>query len=170
MNAEAIILVGFMGAGKTTVGKLLAQRLGYRFIDLDDLVESREGKTVKEIFRNSGEARFRELERESLRECIGARRVVLALGGGAFVDETNRAIADEIGVTVWLDCPFEVCLARVAGDEGRPLLTAEQEVRSLYNRRQTFYAYANHVVQAGDKPPDQVAREIVEAITTSSVR
>src|SRR5690242_3761047 len=113
MKHSPIFLVGFMGAGKTTVGRALARELQYEFFDLDELIAERAGKSVQTIFAELGEPEFRRLEREAIKGCCGMVRTVIALGGGAFVSDLNRTLLREIGRTVWLDCPLEVCLERL---------------------------------------------------------
>lgn len=163
-DCGSIFLVGFMGSGKTTVGRKLAKKLNYRFQDLDDLIEMRAGRTISAIFAHHGEAYFRELEREALKDCRLMKRTVVALGGGAFVSDINREILGGKGPTVWLDCPLDVCLARLAGDRSRPLLASDIDLISLYEVRRAAYEKASIVVQSGGKHPEEIAREIIEAL------
>src|SRR5207302_3634578 len=107
-----IFLIGFMGAGKTTVGRELARQLDYDFLDLDELIARQAGKSVQEIFAELGEYEFRNLEREAIRSCERLTRAVVALGGGAYEDEDNRNVLRRIGRPIWLDCSLEVCLRR----------------------------------------------------------
>src|ERR1700686_4327216 len=109
-----IFLIGFMGAGKTTVGGVLAQQLGYDFLDLDELIAVRAGKPVQQIFAELGEAEFRRLECGAIRSCDRLSRTVVALGGGAYESRENRVSLRETGRTVWLDCRLEICLRRVS--------------------------------------------------------
>ncbi|HKP85431.1 MAG TPA: shikimate kinase [Blastocatellia bacterium] len=163
-DEKPIFLVGFMGAGKTTVGQILARRLGYAFLDLDSVIENRAGKTVQQIFAEQGEREFRRLEREAIGCCRELKNSVIALGGGAFVSEENRKTLGEIGVTVWLDCPLEICLERVGGDGTRPLLGGATEMRSLHDRRRPAYALADYVAQTGACSPEEVALEITRLL------
>jgi len=155
-----IFLVGFMGAGKTTVGRALAQKLGYAFYDLDQLIEERAGKSVQAIFAELGEAEFRRFEREAIQVCCDASRTVIALGGGAYVSEENRITLSAIGKTVWLDCPLEICLRRISGDRSRPLLGNEREMSELLALRRGSYAQADFVVRTGDRSAEELATEI----------
>jgi shikimate kinase len=159
-----IFLVGFMGAGKTTVGRALARQLQWDFFDLDDLIERRAGKSVQAIFADSGESEFRRLEREALQSSSELVRTVIALGGGAYVSEENRASLRLIGTTVWLDCPLEVCLRRISGDRSRPLLGGEDEMRELLERRGSAYAQADFAVQGGSYSPELLAVEITKLL------
>lgn len=159
-----IFLVGFMGAGKTTVGRTLAEHLGYDFFDLDELIEARAGKSVQAIFAELGEAEFRRFEHEAIRGCGNRARAVIALGGGAYVSDENRMLLRTIGETVWLDCPLDVCLRRVSGDKSRPLLGDEATMRELLELRRAGYAKADYLVQTGEQTPEQLAIEIVRLL------
>src|SRR5262245_23576931 len=109
-STRRIVLIGFMGAGKTTVGRALAKRLGWTFYDLDDVIEQREQQTIPEIFANSGETAFRQAESAALRDLLQANPgdLILALGGGAFVQRQNRALLEQAGaVTILLEAPLE---------------------------------------------------------------
>ena len=156
-----IFLVGFMGSGKTTVGHALAERLAYRFVDLDEAIEARAGKSIREIFQDSGEGEFRRLEREVIESCGKFDQVVIALGGGAYESEANRATLSLLGRTVWLNCPLEICLERVAGDPSRPLLGRSHEMKLLLERRRPNYALADYAVEVGSRIPGQIVDEIV---------
>lgn len=160
LDHAPIFLVGFMGAGKTTVGRALALHLEYDFFDLDELIGARIGKSVQEIFTELGEAQFRSLESEAIQSCRDMVRSVVALGGGAYVQEENRTLLRAIGKTVWLDCPLEVCLMRISGDKSRPLLGDENDMRALLAQRCADYAQADYAVRAGDFSPEELAFEI----------
>ena len=160
-----IFLVGFMGAGKTTVGRALARHLQYAFFDLDELIAARAGKTVQEIFAELGEAEFRSLESAAIHRCRHMVRSVVALGGGAYDSEENRDSLRAIGKTVWLDCPIEICLNRISGDKSRPLLGDEDDMRPLLARRREAYAQADYAVQAGDLSSEELAIEISEVLS-----
>jgi shikimate kinase len=164
-----IFLVGFMGAGKTTVGRLLAQRLDYEFVDLDEVIESNAGKSVREIFLQWGEIEFRRLESEAIKSCCEMKRVVVALGGGAYVSETTRALLRTTGTTFWLDCSLEVCLSRLGADGSRPLLGNEAEMRALLDSRRPAYSQADYVIEA-DASPEQVASVIIQCLNQISPR
>jgi len=159
-----IFLIGFMGAGKTTVGQALAKRLNCEFVDVDQLIEARVGKSISDIFAGMGESKFRRLESDAIDECRGHQRAVIALGGGAYASEENRNVLRSVGKTVWLDCPLEICLQRVSGDHSRPLVTDEPQMRELFERRRPAYAQADYVVQTGDLSPDQLAIEIARIV------
>jgi shikimate kinase len=160
-----IFLVGFMGSGKTTVGRALAEYLGYDFRDLDELIERQIGKSVKEIFSELGEEEFRRLEHRAVRDCTGRSDMVIALGGGAYVSEENRKLIRAIGKTIWLDCPLDVCLRRVSGDPSRPLLGDERKMSQLLEARRAAYAQADIVVKTGELSAEHLAREISKSLS-----
>jgi shikimate kinase len=160
MAPERIYLVGFMGAGKSSVGRALSKRLGWMLIDLDSEIERSQKMTVQEIFRQFGEPRFRELERKHLERVSTQRNVVIALGGGAYVDSQNRAIADSTGLTLWLQAAFPRIIQRVKLDGSRPLFEDNDRARRLYDERQPSYAQAQFHVSTDDRTPDAVASEI----------
>ena len=163
---RAVFLVGFMGAGKTSVGRALSKHLGWRFEDLDDRIEARERRTVSKIFEDSGEPGFRQAERAALRELLaeidaGSPRVA-ALGGGAFVqEEIASLLAKSGGVTVFLDAPVDELWRRCGSDVvDRPLRREESEFRRLYDTRRPRYLHASLKVETGGKAIEQVVRDI----------
>lgn len=153
-----IVLVGFMGSGKTTVGRLLAFELGVAFEDLDDRIEAAQGRTISDIFGSEGETAFREIEHEELARALSDNVPrVLALGGGAYVQARNRDLLRGKGTVIWLDIPFERALARVSGSGHRPLARDPVKFASLYEQRRSAYAAADYRVPiAGDNPADAV--------------
>jgi len=159
-----IFLVGFMGAGKTTVGRALADQLGYKFIDLDDVIAAQTGKSVQQIFLELGEPEFRRIETETIRSCRNLFSSVIALGGGAYVSQENRDLLRGIGATVWLDCPVEVCLARIKGNQSRPLLGDEDAMRTLLENRHASYSLADLRIDSSKLSPDTLAKEIVRLL------
>jgi len=152
-----IYLVGFMGSGKSTVGRLLAHQLGWSFFDTDDEIEAAEKVSIAEIFDSRGEAEFRRIESEILRQHAHwierGRAAVLALGGGAFAELENRRLLGDHGVTVWLDCPWDTVVRRVASATHRPLARDPQKFAALYEARRDCYALADiHVPIESDDP------------------
>lgn len=162
---EPVILVGFMGSGKSTIGRRLAERLGVEFRDLDARIEAREGRTIASFFDQEGEAFFRELESRSLAaELSAGGGFVLALGGGAFAQERNRALLAGHD-TVWLDCPFELVAARVARETNRPLARDPERFARLFAERRPLYALAKHRVAVISDDPDEAVTAILHGLT-----
>jgi len=165
VTADKIYLVGFMAAGKTTVARILAERLGWRAEDIDELIEARERRTVAEIFSKSGEPYFRGIEREILRLLLPMRHVVVATGGGTFMDPDNRAAINLDGVSVWLDVPLEEVVARLPADGRRPLAADRVQLERLFTLRRIAYANAQLRVDARGEHPQAVAERIIEAVS-----
>lgn len=166
MAVQHIYLVGFMGAGKSTVGRELSLKLAWPFVDLDTEIEKAENLPVREIFARSGEAHFRELERQHLKRLSETPPAVIALGGGAFVDASNRAVVESTGVAVWLDTSFSTIKDRIRPDGTRPLMKDVEQFRMLYERRCPSYRLAKIHVRTDNRLPDAIADEIVQRITT----
>jgi len=158
-----IVLVGFMGAGKTTVGRLLAGQLGLPFLDADAVIEERAGCRVPQIFADRGEPGFRALEHETIAGLLGGPDAVLALGGGAVEHAGTRRLLLAANV-VYLHVPFAGAMARVGGDAGRPML-ARPGLADLYQRRLAAYeAVATHTVPTDGRQPADVCRDIARAL------
>jgi shikimate kinase len=165
-----IYLIGFMGSGKTSVGWRLAKKLGWQFIDLDEEIERGQGRPVAEIFRDHGEARFRQLERECLKRLsssASAEKSVIALGGGTFLDPENRAVTESTGLTVWLKVSFATVAGRVKIDSTRPKFSSEEQAESLFQSRVPYYALAKMHISTDQGTPEAVADEIAGAIEKS---
>ena len=162
--ADKIYLVGFMAAGKTTVARALAARLGWRAEDLDELIEARERRTVADIFQKQGEPYFRSVEREILTLLLPLRHVVVATGGGTFMDPENRAAINMDGVSVWLDVSFEELLARIPQDGRRPLAADRAAMERLFALRVAAYRAAAYRVDASARP-EEVAERIIECVS-----
>lgn len=169
-----VVLIGFMGAGKTTVGRALAGRLGWDFCDLDELIEQREDQSIAQIFAARGEAGFRRIESATLRDLLqdnsATSDLVLALGGGAFVQPQNRdALAAAGAITVLLEAPVEELRRRCTGEHKvRPLAREEERFNQLFAARRADYALARHRVQTLGKPVQQVTAEIEQLLKAAN--
>jgi shikimate kinase len=153
-----------MAAGKSTVARALAERLGWRAEDVDGLIEARERRTVAEIFQKQGEPYFRSVEREILQLLLPMRHVVVATGGGTFMDADNRAAINMDGISVWLDVPFEELLARIPIDGRRPLAADRPALERLFAIRTAVYSAAQLRVDASARP-EEVAEHIIECVS-----
>ncbi len=161
-----VFLVGFMGAGKTTIGRLLAIRLDVPFVDLDQALEAMAGCTVREAFATHGEPWFREREAELLRGTGALPAAVVALGGGTFTFEANRDWIARHGVSVFLDVPFEAVAARLGEKAAdRPLFGSPEQARALYEARRPWYTMAQRIVNlSGAETPEEAAGAVVVAL------
>ncbi len=164
-RTPGIYLVGFMGSGKSTVGRLLADRLGWNFVDLDEEIEAQQRMRIGEIFDRYGEAYFRRLEHEALRRHVRAIQrgepTVLALGGGAFAQPENYALIEENGISIWLDCPLEVARRRIEQDTNRPLARDPAKFEQLYHARRASYARADYRIEVTGEDPEQIVEAIL---------
>lgn len=163
---ENIILVGFMGAGKSSVGRLLAKRLGRCFVETDDLIVAREGHSIPEIFRTQGEVRFRELEAELLDLLRLKRGDVIATGGGLPCREGRMEALRAMGTVVWLAGDFDALYRRALRSGSRPLLDGKPkaEVAGLYRAREPFYRQAHLTVDTTGVGVDEVVRQILRSL------
>ncbi|GAB4273467.1 MAG: shikimate kinase [Coriobacteriia bacterium] len=157
-----IYLIGFMGSGKTTVGGIVSDALGLPFVDLDALIEERAGRTIREVFTDSGEGAFRALERLALAEVSGSGPAVVACGGGVVTVAQNIEVMRDTGVVVLLDVRPDEVLSRVGGDDSRPLLDSDAEgiERLMRKRREAYVQAADAVVETSGKSAEAVAKEV----------
>lgn len=161
------MLVGLMGAGKSSVGRLLAERLGLAFLDADIEIERAAGATIEEIFAQEGEAVFRSGERRVIARLLAGPPAVIATGGGAFMDAETRARIRERGISVWLKADLDTLVGRTARRGGRPLLKQgdpREVLARLMNERYPVYGEADLVVETGEDPAEAVAARIVAAL------
>jgi shikimate kinase len=162
VKTDKIYLVGFMAAGKTTMARALAKRLDWQAADIDELIEHRERQTIAEIFARHGEPYFRAAERRVLLEQTAPRHLVVATGGGTFVDPYNRAAINRDGMSIWLDVPLERAVARLPADGRRPLAADRAEFERLYRVRKAAYEYAHLRLDAGRAGVDALVDELID--------
>lgn len=158
MKADKLYLVGFMGAGKSSVARALGRRMGWRVEDIDYRIEAREHQRVAEIFARRGEPYFRSIERAVLQDLLAERHAVIATGGGTFVDPENRAAMLSDGAVAWLDVPLERVIERVPADGRRPLAADRVQMEQLYVRRCAAYSQAHVRIDASRSVPEIVER------------
>lgn len=164
---KTIALVGLMGAGKSSIGRRLAQALALPFIDADSEIETAAGASIEEIFAREGEAAFRNGERRVIARLLDGPPQVLATGGGAFMDPSTRALIRERAISVWLRADLETLLTRVARRTNRPLLKNADPrtvLTKLMAERYPVYAEANITVDTVDGPPEATLAKVIEAI------
>jgi shikimate kinase len=162
VTIDKIYLVGFMAAGKTTVARMLATRLGWRAEDVDELIEARERMPVADIFVKRGEPYFRSAERDILRLLLPLRHVVVATGGGTFMDPDNRHAINLDGLSVWLDVPLETLVGRIPADGRRPLAADRTQMERLYTIRQAAYAQAHLHIEAATARAEEITERVME--------
>jgi shikimate kinase len=166
---ERVVLVGFMGSGKSTVGRVLARRLGWGFVDMDERIEERTGQRIAEIFRERGEDAFRQEELAVARELQTAIRRVIATGGGAFAEAATREALRVGACTVWLAGDFEALARRVPTDGSRPLAADREIMRRLFEQREAFYRSADLIVDATAAPEAIAGRILAAAFADADV-
>ncbi len=161
-----IVLIGFMGTGKTEVGTRLARRLGWRFEDTDEHIKRRAGRTIGEIFRLDGEPRFRKLEKDVIRELSDTQRSVIATGGGAVIDPSSWRLLRGMGTLIALEARPETILSRAGGTD-RPLLSRENQlgrIKALLKERAQYYNRCDHRIETSNKNPEQVTAMIMDIV------
>jgi shikimate kinase len=156
-RTPGIYLAGFMASGKTTIGRLLAEKLGWRFVDLDAEIETHQGASIAEIFDQRGEPEFRRLETEALRaharSITHGRPTVVALGGGALISPGNFELVEHSGVSIWLDCPLETVRKRTGHASHRPLARDAHRLEELYQERKAYYGRADYRIAIESDDP-----------------
>ncbi len=168
-----VVLVGFMGSGKSSVGRELARRFCAPFVDVDERIESAAGSSIRDLFAREGEPAFREREKAALRGALSVKGCVIATGGGAFSDAENRALLRTYAPVVYLEAAVETLLERLAGDLGRPLLRGgdrEELVRELLSRRIPGYRTADVTVRTDGRTVEEVAGQVADWIDRTEGR
>jgi shikimate kinase len=167
-----IVLTGFMGTGKTEVGKELAQIRGLKLIDLDTEIEKSEKMTINEIFKQFGEQKFRDIESEMIEKLSRERNVIISTGGGAVLKQQNMDILKKTGIVICFMATPETILQRTGNSDNRPLLMVDnplEKIRELLEFRRPFYEKADLMIDTEDKTPRQIAEEIIEQIRNSKL-
>jgi shikimate kinase len=170
---RGVVLVGFMGSGKSSVGRAVARRFGVPFVDVDERIESAAGCRIRDLFGREGEPAFRTREKTALRDALSVKGCVVATGGGAFADEENRALLRSYAPVVYLEAGVETLLERLAGDSGRPLLRGgdrEDVVRELLSRREPGYRTADVTVRTDGRTVEDVAAQVADWIDRTGGR
>ena len=167
LGIQPIVLVGLMGAGKTSVGRRLADKLDIPFIDADHEIEVAAGKSIAEIFADHGEPYFREGERRVIARLLGGGAKVLATGGGAYINDETRGRIQKEGVSVWLKAPLPLLMKRVMKRQDRPLLKTEDPeavMRGLIDKRYPVYGLADVTVESRDVQHGQMVNDVIRAL------
>lgn len=167
LDGRPIVLVGMMGAGKTTVGRRLAARLGRTFLDSDEEIETAAGMSIEDIFARHGEPEFRAGEARVIARLLKQRDIVLGTGGGAFMQADTRALIKADAVSVFIKAEFELLFARVSRRSNRPLLKTanpRETLKKLIELRYPVYAEADVTIVSRDVPQDQVASQLIDAV------
>lgn len=164
-RTPAIYLVGFMASGKSTIGRALADHIGWPFVDIDVEIEAHAGKPITRIFSEAGEAGFRDIETSVIRKHVsrieaGQPRVI-ALGGGAFIQERNWQMIENNGITLWLDCPLETIRRRLGDDTTRPLAADRQALGQLFADRRPIYERADYRIDVDTDHVDEIVSRIL---------
>ena len=164
-RTPGIYLVGFMASGKTTIGRALADALGWSFVDIDEDIEAEQGTTIAEIFDTRGEEEFRRIETATIQKRIRfierGRPMVVALGGGAFAQSRNYQLLENNGISLWLDCPFSMVAERVGRHSHRPLARDPEKFRQLYEARKAAYKRADFRIEIQGDDPVAVVESIL---------
>ncbi len=160
-----VFLCGFMGCGKTTVGRIAAKKLGYSFCDSDELIVEREGMSIPEIFAEKGETYFRQAEAEVIKSLCG-KNIIVACGGGAMLNPDTAAAAAKAGAVIFIDLDFEACYERISGDENRPIVisSTKEELEERFNARYDVYMKHSTMQIDGSGSPLSTAELIADAV------
>lgn len=164
---KTIVLIGMMGSGKTTIGKLLGEKLTLRSIDIDVIIEQNEKRTVSEIFQNEGEKYFRNIERETIKKNFTNKDLIISLGGGAFEDQLTQELLLKNSIVIYLKTSPNVILERIKNNTNRPLLKNQmtvEKIQSIILQRQKNYELANITILTDNKNTDKIVEEILGVI------
>lgn len=164
MRTDKVYLVGFMASGKTSLARALSRRLDWQMADVDELIETRERLDVAAIFARHGEAYFRAVERQVLDELVPARHMVVATGGGTFVDPRNRALINHDGTSIWLDASLDRVIDRLPSDRRRPLAADRAHLARLYEARRAAYQQAHVRLDANGPSVEALVEQALEGL------
>ena len=160
-----LVLTGMMGVGKSTIGKKLAKKLKHKFVDVDKIIEEKENNTIKEIFKNKGENYFRKIEKKITLEVLKKDKLVIALGGGAFINTSIRREIKSSSTSFWLDLKIMSLLPRLKNIKKRPLLDEddlEQSINKIYSERKKIYNESNFRIKCNAMDKDEIVYKIIE--------
>ena len=159
-----LTLTGMMGVGKSTIGKILAKQLNYKFVDVDKLIENKEGSTISSIFKNKSERYFRKIENDITLVELKKYNSVISMGGGAFLNHSIRTSAKKLSTSFWLDVPIDELIKRLKKNNKRPLLfkkNTNEEVKKIYFERKKIYNEADYRIICGSLKSEEIARKIL---------
>lgn len=163
---QAIYLCGFMGCGKSTIGRKIAEKLGCSFTDMDEYIVETEKMTIPQIFSEKGEDYFRSAETEAVK-ALGDKGGVIACGGGAMLKDINAEEAAKRGTVVYINTPYDICWERISGDTNRPIVMAntKESLEALYNTRAPIYSAHSGAIVIGCGTPEEIAKRIIETVS-----
>ena len=162
--AKNLILTGMMGVGKSTIGKILAKQLNYKFVDVDKLIENKEGLTINYIFKNKSESYFRKIENDITLAELKKNNSVISMGGGAFLNHSIRKSAKKLSTSFWLDVPIDELIKRLEKNYKRPLLSkknTKEEIKKIYFDRKKIYNEADYRIKCETLRSEEIARKIL---------
>lgn len=172
MSQRCVVLVGMMGAGKSEVGELLADQLGYTFIDTDTDIKKQAGKSIPRIFSEDGEEAFRKIERATIARLAGNKSKVISVGGGAIVDQANRKVLSSLGHVVYLRASAKELYQRVKNDKNRPLLQTDDplaRISELLEAREFYYEQADITIDTEDLNVDEVVDKLIDELAKRTI-
>ncbi|MEO0136757.1 MAG: 3-dehydroquinate synthase [candidate division WOR-3 bacterium] len=161
---ENIVLIGFMGTGKDTIGRVLAEKLNMGFLSTDQMIEFSEQRSIKEIFAHKGETHFRKIEKRVINQIAALKNCIIATGGGVVLDPENRRRLKKMGIVVHLSTNLDVLEKRIASSGNRPLIKKVSDIKKLYQERQGMYDFADIRIETTDKEPEVVVQEIIDKL------
>ena len=169
--SKNLVLTGMMGVGKSTIGKNLSKKLGYKFVDIDKLIEKKEGCSINIIFKNKSESYFRLLENEITIEVLKNKKLVISLGGGAFMSKKIRSEVKKLSVSFWLDVSSNILIKRLSRTKKRPLLynkNLSETVNKIYLERKTTYSEADFRIRCNTMRPSVITNKILKLYESST--